>query len=171
MSITGGILPKHLKYNVIIPVLNYLNLGGNRAINMVTGTGFSESWIGNFTYLKQSGNGPALGFGQMEPVTHNDIWKNYLSSPSKKVYADLLRNIAGSYNINSDGTPKAENLVGNLYYSAGMMRIFYLRKPEALPEYNNAQKMAEYYKKYYNTYQGKAKVSEKVKYFQKAIEL
>lgn len=167
--ILGGIHPYQLKYNVVTPVLNYLNLGGSRAINLITGTIFSESYIGNFTHLKQQNNGPALGIIQMELATYNDIWNNYLKY--KSLYSILLKSLAGDWNTDNNNSPKYGTIIGNLYFAVGMCRIHYLRKPEQIPEYNNAQKLAEYYKKHYNTPLGKAVVSEKVKYFQEAINL
>ena len=49
------------------------------AANLLVGTVFQESVIGNQTRLKQVGGGPALGIFQIEPDTHQDIWDNYLA--------------------------------------------------------------------------------------------
>ena len=39
-----------------------------------------EGYSGNFTYLKQMGNGPALSICQMEPATYCDICNNFLNN-------------------------------------------------------------------------------------------
>ena len=148
-KVTGGIYIPHLKHCVVTPVLDYLELGGKRAINMVTGTFLAEGYAGGYTYLKQLGNGPALGPEQMEPATYSDIWKNFLSSTKRAALAARLRNIAGSFSTDGNGIPKPEVLTGNLFYAAAMCRVFYLRIPEALPLANDATVMATYHKRYY----------------------
>ena len=58
-------------------VLTFLNLHSQAAEDLVMGTIAQESRMG--TYIRQLGNGPALGISQMEPATHNDIWNNFLA--------------------------------------------------------------------------------------------
>ena len=71
-----------LKHLVIIPTLDAMEPlwgpGINReaAVNLLLGTVFQESVIGNVTYLKQRGGGPALGIYQNEPAKEEDIWEN-----------------------------------------------------------------------------------------------
>ena len=168
-KVTGGIYIPHLKHCVVTPVLDYLELGGKRAINMVTGTFLAEGYAGGYTYLKQLGNGPALGPEQMEPATYSDIWKNFLSAPKRSALAARLRNIAGSFSTDGNGIPKPEVLTGNLFYAAAMCRVFYLRIPEALPFANDATVMANYHKRYYNTLTGKAVAADNIARFQQAI--
>lgn len=168
-SITGGILPKHIKYNVVIPTLEYLNLGGKRAINLITGTIFSESYVNNYTYLRQQNNGKAFSIIQMESNTYNDIWNNYLIKKPK--YSSLIKNMVGTYNLNKNNIPNIENTIGNLFLAVAMCRMHYLRVYEQIPDFDNALELAKYYKKYYNTYKGKAKVEEKLDYFKLAITL
>ncbi|EUK17480.1 hypothetical protein [Commensalibacter papalotli (ex Servin-Garciduenas et al. 2014)] len=81
-NITDGIYIPHLKYEILTPALNYLGLGGSRAINQVTSTFLPEGYASGYTYSKQLGNGPAVGVMQMELTTYNDVWKNFLSTPS-----------------------------------------------------------------------------------------
>ena len=45
------------------------------AENLIMGTFAQES---NFKYVRQLGGGPALGYGQMEPATFNDIVVKFL---------------------------------------------------------------------------------------------
>ena len=47
-----------------------------------------------------------------------------------------------------------DQLRGNLFYAAAMCRIFYLRFQKPLPQPNDWEGMARYWKKYYNTHLG-----------------
>ena len=66
---------KQFRANIIEPALTVLELDSVAAQELLLGTAVQESRI---TYLRQLGNGPALGLFQMEPATHNDIWDNFL---------------------------------------------------------------------------------------------
>lgn len=168
--IYGGIEIPQLKQHVVKTALDYLNLGGKQAVNMVTGTILSESYSGGVTHLKQMNNGVAVGIGQMEPATYNDIFKNFLSSSRRSDLLQRIKNIAGNFWLDSNGLPSCGNLIGNLYFSAAMTRVFYLRISKPLPNYGDAEEMAKYYKQYYNTPLGKAKIEEKIPFFQAAID-
>ena len=67
---------KDLKFKIIIPTLQFIGLYSESAVNLLLGTAAQESHMG--TYLTQI-KGPALSIYQIEPKTHADIWKNYLS--------------------------------------------------------------------------------------------
>lgn len=47
------------------------------AKELLLGTAIVES---DLQFRKQHGDGPARGLFQMEPVTHNDIWDNFLNT-------------------------------------------------------------------------------------------
>lgn len=72
-QVTGGIYIPHLKHYVVTIALNYLELGGEQAVNLVTGTFLAEGYSGGSTYLKQLGKDPAVGPAQIEPATYRDI--------------------------------------------------------------------------------------------------
>src|SRR2546429_673559 len=98
---------------VIRPTLNKIGWGGEAAENLLLGTCAQESQMG--TYLAQI-NGPALGIYQMEPITHNDCWVNFL------IYnPELTQKIKLISPRNTDA------LVYNLAYATAMSRIKYLR--------------------------------------------
>jgi hypothetical protein len=90
------------------------------------------------------GNGPARGFFQMEPATHDDIWTNYLAY--HKPLAELVTALKSS--PAAKGSAELEN---NDLYAAAMARVHYKRAPGALPAAGNLQAMASYWKQYYNT--------------------
>lgn len=139
-----------LKAHVIVPTLIHIGLHSEAAVELVLGTAIQESHL---EYLKQLGRGPAVGIYQMEPATHDDIWRNYLAYKpdlAEKVRALELPGFA----------PGAAEMCGNLYYATAMCRVHYLRVPKKLPPTGDINAMALYWKQYYNTPLGKGTVTE-----------
>lgn len=134
---------KQLRELVIRPTLKFIGHYSQAAEELLMGTAAVESNLGE--YLHQIGGGPALGIFQMEPATHDDIWKHYLQ------YAASL---SGAVTML---TPKreAKQLIGNLYYAAAMARVHYLRDPHLLPPADDVEAQARYWKRVYNTRLGR----------------
>lgn len=148
-----------LRLHVIRPVLEYLQLDSYDAENLLLGTCAQESRMGH--YIKQI-NGPALGIFQMEPATHNDIWGNYLMY--KQDLSDrVIRLIASA-------PSRLCQMETNLAYQAAIARIHYLRVPEKLPKGDDIEEMARYWKKYYNTEQGKGTEEEFIKNYKEYVK-
>ena len=61
---------------VIAPALDKLGLWSPSAEELVLGTAIVESGL---TYIRQWGDGPALGLWQVEPSTQNDLYTNFLN--------------------------------------------------------------------------------------------
>ena len=111
------------------------------------------------TYLKQV-SGPALGIYQMEPVTYNDIWQNYILFQN-----DLKLKLLHSFDASR--MPSEERLIYDLRFATAMARIHYARVKEPLPKAHDIDGMWQYYKKYYNTALGKADYQAAVSAYQK----
>lgn len=99
-----------IKRGLIAPTLKEIGLYSDTALNLVTGTGLVES---GFRVTVQSGGGPALGWFQMEPATHDDIWRNYLR------YRPELANAVSSLCYAEN--PSAGLLQSNPSYAAAMI--------------------------------------------------
>jgi len=155
-----GISAKQLKENIIEPALKKLDLYSEAAVNLLLGTAAQESHMG--TYLKQI-NGPALGIYQMEPRTYSDIFDNYL-----KFRFQIFNGILNYCNYQSK--PRVENLVDNLSLATLMARVHYLRVTIPLPAANDIEGLARYWKRHYNTSQGKGTVEEFIRNYQKYVE-
>jgi hypothetical protein len=142
---------EQLRELVIRPALQHIELWSAAAENLVLGTALVES---KAEYIHQVGGGPALGLWQMEPATHDDIWDNYLK------FNATLREWVTELQSPAAFTAGANELIGNLYYGAAMCRIQYRRVKEALPKAKDAEAMARYYKRFYNTEVGKGSVEK-----------
>ena len=145
-----GIDPAELRALVIAPALSIIGLGGDAAEEVLLGTALQES--GDGRWLQQRG-GPALGVWEMEPATHDDIWKTFLGA--HLLLSDALRSLQIS------AVPPLEQLRGNLYYACAMARVKYFRSPDPLPATGDLEGQAALYVRAYNA-GGKATTAEYV---------
>jgi len=129
-----------IRTQVIYPALNKMGMWSEAAGELVLGTAIVES---NLTYLKQHGDGPALGLWQVEPATHEDLYANYLNY-RPEMMSSLMELRSPALNMN-------ENLATNLMYGAAVCRLCYYRKPDPLPEVGDVEGQGAFWKKHYNT--------------------
>ncbi len=148
-----------LRELIVRPTLKDIDLYSLAAENLVLGTAITESRL---KAIKQYGKGPALGLWQMEPFTHNDIWRTHLTG--QYLGARIARLVSPN-----GARPAAENMVWNLKYAAAMCRVHYLRVRSPLPAPNDALGMARYWKDFYNTRLGKGTVEKALPAFQLAV--
>jgi len=134
--------PNQFTIHIIRPALEAIDLYSDAAAELVLGTALQES---NLRYLVQLGSGPAKGFFQMEPATHDDIWTNFLAYKPE---------LASKVNALVCHNRSPEKLIWNLHYAAAMCRVHYYRVKSALPEQGDYEGHANYWKTYYNTIHG-----------------
>ncbi len=151
---------KDLLYLIVQPACQLVDSGyiNKSAIALLMGTVAQES-MGGF-YLIQThfysqpiiaagGFKGGLGIFQMEKATHDDIIAHYLCT-KESLYKQV---------VNKFGPLDSSKLVNDLLYAAVFCRIHYLRFKEPLPKsYTDIRRLAEYWKKYYNTRLGKGTV-------------
>lgn len=140
--------PPLFRDTIVRPALQAIGQWSEAAEQLVLGTALVESGL---RYVRQLGGGPALGYFQMEPDTHGDIWQNFL------IYREKLADAVYALIEKPDntGVPSSELLVDNHKYAAAMCRVHYLRAPAPLPAPNDLAGMAAYWKRFYNTPLGK----------------
>lgn len=132
------------------------------AVELLMLTAAQESHLG--TYIRQLGCGVARGIYQMEPDTEEDIWENFLR------FRPALFTKVKDYMY-----PKPEkgvtDLEHNFVYQTMMARIHYYRVPKGIPKFyalrKDTQKLARYWKSYYNTPLGAGTVKEAVKNYRR----
>ena len=156
----SGLNLTQLKNEIVRPTLDYLGLGGDAAVNLLTGTALAES---DATYLRQIGGGPALGLWQMEPATHDDCWANFLRFPAQSRLATKLQGML------APDLPRSAQMITNLRYACAMARIRFYRVRDALPAATDAAGLSAYHKAHYNTTQGAADPVANVTFFAEAI--
>lgn len=145
-----GIEIRDLRQLIIRPVTVSLDLGGDGVEELLLGTALQESSAGRS--LDQNGGGPGLGVWQMEPGTHDDLWRNFLGGRPLLAQRVLTWTFIG--------LPKAIQMIGNLYYACAMARVQYYRSPRPIPSPGDLQGQAELYKVAYNTPLGAATIEQ-----------
>lgn len=144
---SAGIHPTQLLRYVIRPTLAAMGTASAAAEALLLGTAAVESQLGR--YLHQAA-GPALGIYQMEPATHDDLWRHWL--PARPVLRTQLLTWAADTGVLP---PPADQLIHDLRYATAMARLHYLRVPAPLPPAADLPALAEYWKRHYNTHLGR----------------
>lgn len=146
---TQGICHKQFRSSIIQPALKNMNMYSADDEELLILTMATET-LGGY-YLFQHG-GPALGIFQMEPATHEDIWRNYIAERPI-----LLRQMQTLF---SPGKPRPipSTMVSDLNYATVMARLFYERVKENIPSKSDMEYQALFYKRYWNTSLGAADV-------------
>lgn len=150
--------------DLVIRVTTAQELCSEVSTNLTLGTYAKESAFG--TYLRQKSGGPALGGLQMEPATEKDIWVNYLDFGRplrrKAIYKiSGVRSYTDAVNLGA--------LEWNIAYGICMCRLHYRRIAEPFPAADNIEALGWYWKKYFNTLQGKGTVKQFVKAYEKYV--
>ncbi len=107
------------------------------------------------SYLQQL-NGTAIGIYQIEPVTYNDLWNNFIIH-NNKIVLQLMNN----FDVNR--MPSEARIIYDLRFATAISRIFYRRIDESLPPADDVNAIWDYYKKYYNTHKGKSEKEESIR--------
>lgn len=146
--------------DLIERTLKGLRLYSPSAVALLLGTSAQESQFG--TYLRQLGNGPALGVYQCEPDAEKDVWHNCMA------YRTDLR--ARVYRLTGATGPNPDRMEYDLVYATVICRIDYYREPEPLPKPYDMTGLARYWKKYWNTAAGDGTVEQFIKNYKKYLE-
>jgi hypothetical protein len=144
-----------LRAYVVRPVLAYLEPQipyTPGAENLILGTGLVES---KYEFVRQVGRGPARSVWQIEPFTEADL----------HVWLKRYPELAAKIDRLMWPEPSLDNLTANLAYGAAMCRVFYRRLPDAIPGPQDAQGMAELWKRRYNTALGAGTVEKALPHF------
>ena len=148
---------------IIVPTLTRMDMMSESAANLMLGTALVESGL---QYIKQIGAGPALGVYQVEPSTLRDIYENYL--PRKpEIKSTLNKFVHWNESFSRDWDYLESHLMANLIYGTAVARLIYWRRPEALPVADDVDGMANYWKRFYNSWKGKGSVEDYVRAWEK----
>ena len=121
------------------------------AINLVIATGIVEA---RYEYIRQMGDGPARSFWQVEAATCVDNLAHYLKHRKKLMLKCAEASVVDiKHWQNFDEILWEDILEKNIAAGIVHCRLKYWRVPKKMP--NTFEGMANYWKKYYNTEQGK----------------
>src|SRR5262249_50020699 len=102
--------PDDFLASIIRPTLLAIDLHSTAAEQLLLGTAMQES---DLIHRRQLGDGPARGFFQMEPATHNDIWQSFLRF--RQELAGRVTNL-----LTSPNADKIDELENNDRYACAM---------------------------------------------------
>lgn len=150
-----GISVDQLKRYVVTPTLHKIHLWSPSAENLLLGTAAQETHLG--TYLAQL-EGSALGIYQIEPTTLRDVWLNYIVH--RPGLCSMIQNmleykpLGYTFEEFCFGPEFPTPLIYNLQYSTAIARLIYQRVPTLLPDADDIEGLAKYWKMHFNTPQG-----------------
>lgn len=147
---------RQIQIFIIRPTLTDMSMLSPAAENLLLGTIAHESDGGRHIDQRLSSSdttlGPAVGIYQIEPWVLNDLYDTYLAFRPEKL--NLLNSfIAPRPN-------KITQLASNLTFATAVARLIYYRHPEKLPKPNDLDGLWKYYKRYFNSFKGKAKEAD-----------
>jgi hypothetical protein len=142
---------------IIKKVHEWLKLPCDEAkIAIMMGTAATETHLGrDFRQLKYSmeSDGGAFSPWGIEIRTHDDVQNIVLSA--HPMLCERVNQIKGCMS-------GKDALIGNLYYACAIARLQYWRHPEPLPLAEDLVAQGYYYKKYFNSSDGKGSMKKYV---------
>lgn len=137
-----------IKNHIIAPALVAINSYSDNRADMVFVTGATETL---YNYNRQI-NGSALSWFQIERKTHDDLYR-FLGNTKKQHILDGLLKL-------TDGAISFGQLETNPWYAAACCAVRYMYDPKPLPEAGAIAAQAEYWRRIYNTSEGKGTVED-----------
>lgn len=135
-----GIRAEELRRYIVYPVLQSMKLYSEATEKLILGTAAQESGMGE--YLRQMKGGPARGIYQMELLTLDDLYNNFLR------YNHTLMQRVDQWRILN--MPREIDMIGNLYFATALCRAQYYRFEEPIPSADDINGLGKYYKTYWN---------------------
>lgn len=140
---------QQLEDEIVIPTLKQIPKGYSySAVTAIMMIIAHESRQGH--YIRQGRFGPALGLIQMEPATHNDVWRHGDTIWSNAVKLGIITKMDRIMRRH----PAPARLIYDLRYCVFMARQKLFMVPKAFPV--DREGLSKYLKKHWNTAAGKA---------------
>lgn len=145
---------------ILVPALEAVCMYSLPAHILLLGTFIIESGL---RFFEQIGPGTAMGIGQCEEATYQDILR-YLNRFDKVNLKEIC--LSACFYV---AYPPRSAVMHNLRWAIIVARLKYLPVRQALPEWDDAKGMSAYHKKWYNA-GGKTNVADSVRVFERIIE-
>lgn len=143
---------------ILVPSLQVVNLYSPAAHILVLGTFLVESGL---RYTEQVGPGTAMGFGQMEEATYQDILR-YLNRLDKARLKESC--LSACFYV---AYPPSSALMHNIRWAVITSRLKYYMSPRQIPSADDAEALTRYYLDIYNTTKGKSRFENCIGVFQR----
>tara|TARA_Y100001937_G_scaffold10884_1_gene13216 strand:- start:1531 stop:2022 length:492 start_codon:yes stop_codon:yes gene_type:complete len=152
--------------SLIKRVITRMGMYSTKAEDLVLGTGLYES---QYRYIRQIGSGIAKSFWQVETATAQDNIKSYLKYRQSRARMCASAALVSSQYVSEDISDKevGHMLEANIAYGIMHCRLKYWRVPKGIP--SDIEGQAHYYKKYYNSAEGKASEKGYIKLYKDTI--
>jgi len=162
-----SIRASHFRHLLVQPVLEVLGkanpaLNSEAAANLLMGTAAQESKLGH--YMHQLG-GPAMGPFQIEDPTYQDTLGRYLGRDENSAMRDAVE----SFLYRGTAVLDSRQLITNMPLGCAIARIKFWMAPEALPEAEDIEGLADYWKRHYNTMAGAGTSEEFMASYEKYV--
>jgi len=159
-------MTKQELHNIIINTLQPLGLHDKNSEALIMGICATETDFGKYRrqkgFAKKSLRQGGLGIYQIEAATMDDILYNYLLPRKHNLYTPVL-------NLCTSNMCNEENLISNDIFATAICRCFFLRFKESIPDANDVEDLARYWKRYYNTEKGKGTTEDFVTKYHKYV--
>ena len=120
------------------------------ALALVVRTGMAES---GYRALRGYGEGnPAIGFWQVEPATLYDMMRNYIA------YRPKHRKNLEALGMEFTGDDVDISVMSNMAVQAALCRLHYRRDSQPIPCWDDLETQGKYWKRVYNTPEGRGTV-------------
>lgn len=127
-----------------------INAYSDDALALVVRTGMAES---GYRALKGYGEGnPAIGFWQIEPATLFDMMKNYIH------YRPHYRKALEEMGMSFEGDNIEISVMSNMAVQSALCRLHYRRDKHSIPSWDDLEAQGKYWKRVYNTEEGRGTV-------------
>ena len=125
------------------------------ALALVVRTGMAES---GYRALKGYGkHNPAIGFWQIEPATMYDMMRNYI------IYRAPYRKALEGLGMKFKGDDIEMSVMANMAVQSALCRLHYRRDKDPIPSWDDLEAQAKYWKRVYNTVEGRGTVEHFIK--------
>lgn len=151
-----------LSEHIIKPSLMMLGEKSEALCNLLLGTAAQESHLGEWIVQPGLGFNGGIGLYQMEAATYHYTYAKHID---KSVAMKAKFRLFFGY----EGKPQAARLASDALLATVMARLYYSNFPEMLPDANDIQGLANYWKKYWNTELGKGYPSQFVANYSRYI--
>lgn len=155
---------------VVAPVLHEMGLHSLAAERLVLGTAAHES--DGFRFLDQTtrGPGPAYSWYQIEEPTYRDLMERTIPGAAvRRPAPQWTVAIMGMVPRRYAGYAPVHVLWRDLGLATAVCRALYFRVPRALPDADDIDGLAGYWKQYYNTVLGAGRPEQWVAAYQRHV--